>query len=99
MSQGNNYSRVEKKILVVGIEENRYITKIKVNPSTIKTIFNNVGNANISFNLMMMTTDHRVLLLERTQSYHYPKVIKDLKSNIIDFSLLGSLYTSELEKI
>jgi hypothetical protein len=86
-------------ICIVGSKEKRYIEKIKVNSKIIKSIFHNSGNTRISFNLMMMTTDHRVLLLERTQSFHFLKVIKDLKSNIVNFGLWGSLYTSELEKI
>jgi hypothetical protein len=52
-----------------------------------------------SFNLMIITTDMKVLLLERTQSFHFPKVIRDLKSNRISMNILTSLYISELEKI
>lgn len=90
---------VEKNIFMDGVTEKRSISKIKVNPSIIKAVFNSVGRSKISFNLMMMTTDQQVLLLERTQSYHFPKVVRDLKSNIVNFNLLRSLYTSELEKI
>lgn len=84
---------------IIGGGETRYITKIKVNPRIIKIILSNVGKSNISFNLMLITTDHRVMLMERTESHHFPRVIKDLKSNIINLNLLDSLYTSELEKI
>ncbi|ADO00419.1 hypothetical protein WIV_gp076 [Wiseana iridescent virus] len=81
-----------------GVNEKRYISKIKVNSIILKNILNSVV-PKISFNLMMMTTDNKVLLLERTQSFHFPKVVKDLKTNTINFQLLDTLYPVELEKI
>ena len=92
---------------ICGDYEQRHIYKIKVNSIILKEIFNSIptltflglNKKNISFNLMMMTNDHKVLLLERTESFYYTKVVKDLKLNKINFNLLESLYTSEAEKI
>lgn len=88
----------EQNIIISGIYERRYIDKIKIDTNTLKKIFNSF-NYEHSFNLMMITRDHKVLLLQRTQSFHFPKVVNDLKLNKINFNLLDSLYTSELEKI
>jgi ADP-ribose pyrophosphatase YjhB (NUDIX family) len=102
MKQKIDYSKelsVKQTYLILGNEEKRHVSKIKVNPMIIQTIFNNIGNSQISFNLMIMTTDDKVLLLERTQSHHFTKVIHDLKLNVINFKLWKSLYTSELENI
>jgi hypothetical protein len=90
----------EKNIIISGIYERRYIHKIKIDTTILKEIFNSYNyERKYSFNLMMITSDHKVLLLQRTQSFHFPKVVKDLKLNKINFNLLDSLYTSELEKI
>lgn len=83
-----------------GTSEKRHIAKVAVNPSVLKNIFNSVCTCTASsFNLMIITTDTKVLLLERTQSFHFPKVVRDLKLNRISIDVLTSLYTSELEKI
>src|SRR5574344_268592 len=87
-----------------GLKEMRYISPIKVTTGILTNILNTVAfrqplNNNKSFNLMMMTLDHKVLLLQRTQSFHFPKVIKDLQLNKINFDLLESLYSTEVEKI
>jgi ADP-ribose pyrophosphatase YjhB (NUDIX family) len=89
----------EEKMTIVGKYEKRYITKCKVNPTILNTIFSSTCPANISFNMMMITNDHKVLLLERTESFHFPKVMKALKINKINLNLLALLYTSELEKL
>lgn len=84
-----------------GKNENRYITQFTINENTLKNILNTttITSKKISFNLMLMTTDHKVLLLERTQSFHFPKVIKDLKIGSINFGMIESLYPVEMEKI
>ena len=106
MNQKNQFSRlldfhdaIVKRAIMTGTNERRYISKIKVNPSILRDIFKSVSTKKISFNLMMITTDQKVFLLQRSQSFHFPKVIKDLKANKINFDLIESLYTSELEKI
>jgi ADP-ribose pyrophosphatase YjhB (NUDIX family) len=83
---------------IVGINEIRYISKIRVDSAILKTIFDYVC-PRISFNLMMITNDHKIFLLQRSQSFHYPKVIRDLKLNKINLNLLKSLYTSEMETV
>jgi hypothetical protein len=107
MNQKNQFSSLKldfsettvRSAIMAGCSERRYISKIKVNPSILRDIFNSVSAKKISFNLMMITTDQKVFLLERSQSFHFPKVIRDLKCNKINFDLIESLYTSELEKI
>jgi hypothetical protein len=90
----------EYERVITGIYERRYIHKIKIDSTILREIFNMTNyERKYSFNLMMITSDHKVLLLQRTQSFHFPKVVKDLKSNKINFDLIDSLYTSELEKI
>lgn len=83
---------------IEGICEIRYLSEFKVNSTILNTILNQTYSK-ISFNLMMITNDHKILLLHRTQSFHFPKVVQDLKLNKINLNLLASLYTSELEKI
>jgi hypothetical protein len=83
---------------ITGKTEERRIFKVEVDPNILRKIFYTIPSFG-SFNLMVMTTDRKVLLLQRTQSFHFPKVIKDLKSNKINSDLLKSLYTSELNKI
>lgn len=83
-----------------GSKEMRYLSQVKVTSSILTNILNTTtGFNNQSFNLMMMTLDHKVLLLQRTQSFHFPKVVRDLKFNKINLDLLGSLYSTEAEKI
>lgn len=86
-------------VLANGTNEKRQIAKVAVNSSVLKSIFSSVCTCTTSFNLMIITTDTKVLLLERTQSFHFPRVVRDLKLNRISMNLLTSLYTSELEKI
>lgn len=97
---------MDHRKIFTGHTEKRYISTIKVNSDTLKNILNTAppllrgeSKHKISFNLMMMTTDNKVLLLERTQSFHFSKVIKDLKNCKINFRLLDTLYHSEIEKI
>lgn len=92
------YHLTTKQYTIEGLYETRYLSEFMVQPTILNKILNQ-SYSKISFNLMVITTDHKVLLLQRTQSFHFPKVIKDLKFNKIDFNLLSSLYTSELEKI
>jgi hypothetical protein len=87
-----------KKRIIVGRYEKRTIAKFKVNSSTLNRFFG-TECTNTSLNLMLITSDHTVLLLERTQSFHFPKVVKDLKFKRINYNLLKTLYTTELEKI
>ena len=89
---------VKERLTIVGINERRYISKIRVDSAILKTIFDSVC-PRISFNLMMITNDHKIFLLQRSQSFHYPKVIRDLKLNKINLNLLKSLYTSEMETV
>jgi ADP-ribose pyrophosphatase YjhB (NUDIX family) len=90
----------QQSINIFGDYERRYIDIIRINSTILQKILNSVNfDRNYSFNLMMITKDHKVLLLQRAQSFHFPKVVRDLKLNKINFNLLNSLYTSELEKI
>ncbi|CCV01806.1 hypothetical protein IIV22_129R [Invertebrate iridescent virus 22] len=83
-----------------GKNENRYIAKVDIGENVLKKVLNTTTcSKKISFNLMLMTTDHKVLLLERTQSFHFSKVVKDLKIGSINFGMLESLYPMEMEKI
>ena len=88
-------------IKINGINEIRYISMYQVNSTILKSIFNSseLFSGKPSFSLMMITADHKVLLLQRDQSFHFNKVVKDLKINKINLTLIGSLYTSELEKL
>jgi ADP-ribose pyrophosphatase YjhB (NUDIX family) len=88
-----------KKIVIHGTNEKRQIVKMEVNPDILNSLFDSVCTCTTSFNLMITTTDTKVLLLERSQSFHFPKVVKDLKLNKININTLRSLYTSELERI
>ncbi|CCV02156.1 hypothetical protein IIV25_138R [Invertebrate iridovirus 25] len=105
---------MDHRKIFTGHTEKRYISTIKVNSDILKNILNTVvppmhittpsllwgeSKHKISFNLMIITTDNKVLLLERTQSFHFPKVVKDLKNCKINFRLLDTLYHSEIEKI
>ena len=96
----------KKKLSVVvikGVNESRRVVKMNVNSGTLRTIFNSVSNSvsrrGTSFSVMIITTDTKVLLLERSHSFHFRKVIRDLKLNSININVLTSLYTSELETI
>jgi 8-oxo-dGTP pyrophosphatase MutT (NUDIX family) len=86
---------------ISGTNEIRCITEVNLNTDFLKDILKtkNWKHKKISFNLMMITNDHKVFLLERSESFHYPKVKKDLKCNKIYFKYLNSLYTSEKEEI
>lgn len=102
MNQKINNLLYTEPTYLYGNFEKRTIFKIKVDSTILKNLLNSTTDVNrrqISFNLMMMTNDHKVLLLQRSESFYFSKVIKDLKINKIDFKLLSSLYTSELEKI
>lgn len=87
----------------IGAFEQRQIYTFRINSTLLKTMFNMEVSRHkkrkISFNLMMITNDHKVLLLQRSQSFHFSKICKDLKFNRFDFNLLRSLYNSELEQI
>jgi hypothetical protein len=89
----------DKKIVIHGTNEKRQIVKVAVNPGILNSLFDSVCTCTTSFNLMITTTDTKVLLLERSQSFHFPKVVKDIKLNKININTLRSLYTSELERI
>lgn len=89
----------EENVTLVGRFEIRHITKCKVDSTILKAIFSSKCPTKISFNLMMMTSDHKVLLLERTQSFHFSRCLKSVKMNTVNLSLFTSLYSSELEKI
>ena len=91
-----------REFIINGVREDRIISKIKIDPSVLKEIFNGVKNVKtpkISFNIMLITTDHKVLLLQRSQSFHYPKVKTDLKTNHLNLKLLESLYSSEMKHL
>jgi len=100
------------EVTMIGATERRRIIKLKVDSSLLNAILTHeprplahypVRRAQRrigpSFNLMMITTDHKVLLLERSQSFHFRKVMKDLRINKINLNVLGSLYTPELKKL
>lgn len=100
----NNYffglsEPIEEILTITGIYEKREIIKLKTNSNMLCDIFHTICSMSASFNLMMITTDNKVLLLERSNSFHFSKVVKDLKCNKINFNLFNSLYTSEIEKI
>jgi hypothetical protein len=81
-------------------KENRQIVKFKVNSHFINKILKSrCLQPNISFNLMVITSDFKVLLLQRANSFHLSKVVKDLKLNKIDYTLISTLQPKELEKI
>lgn len=90
---------IEEVLTITGIYEKREIIKLKTNSNMLCDIFHTICSMSASFNLMMITTDNKVLLLERSNSFHFSKVVKDLKCNKINFNLFNSLYTSEIEKI
>jgi 8-oxo-dGTP pyrophosphatase MutT (NUDIX family) len=93
-------SRFDHK--VEGKSELRYVSEIKVNSWTLRNVFDKKVTSfdrATSFNLMLITKDHKVLLLRRTQSFHFCRVLKDLKKNKVDRGLMRSLYTSELDKL
>lgn len=85
--------------MLTGNCEKRFIYKLKINDNILKTILNTTPNNKSSLNLMIITTDRKVLLLQRTQSFYFSKVIKDFKNYNFNFALLEYLYTSEMEKI
>lgn len=90
-----------QNIVIIGKFEQRSIHKIKIDSTILKKIFDKrpCDPIESSYNLMVITTDNKILLLQRTQSFHFPKVVEDLKFNKININLLESLYTSELKKI
>lgn len=90
----------QKITILKGAKEARYISKVKVDSTILSNFLNATPKrSKPSFNLMMITLDHKVLLLQRSQSFHFSKVIKDLKINKINLDLLESLYSTEVEKI
>jgi len=90
-----------ERVKLKGIFETRYVSQYKINSIILNNFFNQEVEQphKFSFNLMLITTDLKVVLLKRTSSFYYSKVVRDLKSNKINFALLESLYASELNKI
>ena len=96
-----NQKGIESRGRLRGSFEIRYISKLKVNSTILKKFLSKKVNQylKVSFSLMMITTDLKVVLLQRTTSFYFSKVIKDLKLNKINLLMLESLYTTELKKI
>jgi len=84
-----------------GSFETRYISQFKINSTILKNFLSKEveWNCKVSFNLMLITTDLKVVLLQRTTSFYFSKVVKDLKLHRIDLLMLESLYACELLKI
>lgn len=92
------YAYPKGRTTIKGINERRHVVEIGMCSHILENLFNSVCMCT-SFNLMIITTDSKVLLLERTQSFHFPRVVRDLRFNRINMDILTSLYTSEIEKI
>jgi hypothetical protein len=98
----NNFSLTAKKTTVItGSSEVRYISKIKLTPALLKEFFSYQNEAYLttSFNIMLITTDSKVLLMQRNQSFHFPKVMEGLRQNNINPNLFDSLYKREVDQI
>lgn len=91
----------KKTVVITGVSEVRYISKIKLNPKVLQEFLNyqNTEYLTTSFNIMLITSDNKVLLMQRSQSFHFPKVMEDLYYNNVNTKLLNSLYQSEIEHL
>ena len=86
---------------IIGITEQRFISKIPVTSQKLHNMLCSKGRrapelpkCKISFNLMLITSDEKILILERTQSFHYLKFRKSK-----DEKLLPSLYPEEVRSL
>jgi ADP-ribose pyrophosphatase YjhB (NUDIX family) len=98
----NNFSLTTKKTTVLtGSSEVRYVSKIKLTPTLLKEFFNyqNEAYLSTSFNTMLITTDNKVLLMQRNQSFHFSKVMEGLHQNNVNSNLFDTLYKTEVDYI
>jgi ADP-ribose pyrophosphatase YjhB (NUDIX family) len=84
-----------------GTFETRFIRRLAIDNHKLQDILKKpTSNApterSMSLNLMVITTDEKILLLQRSQSFHYKLVHRNLAVNDIRIGLLESLYPSEL---
>jgi hypothetical protein len=83
-----------------GTFETRFIRRVVIDRDILHCT---LGSKTISLNLMVITTDRKVLLLQRSQSFHCKLVHRNLSVNDIRVGLLQkilqSLYPSELYEV
>jgi ADP-ribose pyrophosphatase YjhB (NUDIX family) len=83
-----------------GTFETRFIRRLSIDNHKLQDILHKPTSApterSMSLNLMVITTDEKILLLQRSQSFHYKLVHRNLAVNDIRIGLLESLYPSEL---
>jgi hypothetical protein len=107
ISDADALSKIKKcygqnNLTIQGKFEKRHVSEIKINSTIISDIFNSVDKSTwkFSFSLMMITQDLKVLLLQRANSFHYFKVMSDLKFNgSLNLRLAQTLYSSELDAL
>lgn len=92
---------IKKTKVITGSLEIRHISKVKLNPSLLEKFlkYQNTDYLETSFNIMLITSDSKVLLMQRSQSFHFPKVMEELYYNKINTKLLDTLYQSEADHV
>lgn len=98
-------ARQRKIVVIDGTSEHRQIAQIAMDSGILHRVLSVIPGCrrNTSFSLMLITTDIQVLLLERSQSFHFPKALQSCRNlnkvpeNLGD--ILASLYSSELKQL
>lgn len=65
------------KFIISSTKEKRYIRKVSTTPQLLKKYLKEISSRGQSYNLMVITKDWKVVLLERTASFIYPFLIKE----------------------
>ncbi|ABF82110.1 hypothetical protein MIV080R [Invertebrate iridescent virus 3] len=86
------------KITLKRSMEQRDIVEFRIDATILRQIFHH-GFPDLSFNLMVITTDRKVFLLERTESFHYPRVVERIKRGQECTKLVETLYQAERDAV
>lgn len=92
-----NYS-----VTVHGKFEKRNLSEVEVTSTIIIDIFNSVDKNphKYSYNVMLITEDRKVLTLRRVNSFHYHKIVLDLKRNrTLNLKTVRTLYETEILRL
>lgn len=86
--------------VIQSLKERRVLQKIRTSLERLNRFMSSVADPSISFNAMVITLDGKVLLLQRTNSFHFSRVKRIVCAhNPINSKWLNSLYPSEIAEL